>query len=184
MTEKGIYTDNGVKVWFEDSEQAPARAVVPLVEYSNSEILRAMRTVIVYTITDVFNLSEEEIMFVVYKVDRALTQVAGLRSHVLPAAVKLELLTQEYSGRLNKQPRPGFTAPVRDNGRTTQADITTWATVISDVITECYDIRPMVVTALIGQISAALIELGVGNEDDPRASLYLPSNVRWLLNAS
>lgn len=161
---------------------SPNRVIVSPLEFTNDQILRAARTVIVYSISDIWDLEEYETMWVSYHTEKALSQFAGLHSHSMSASVKYELLSGEYSRRLNTEPRPGFTGAHRANKKVRQASVQEWAQMLSDVVTQCYDVRPMIIAALHGQLSGILVELGVGNVSDPRASLYLPSAIRWIMN--
>lgn len=147
------------------------------------DVVRAMRTVIVYTVTDVFDLAEEESMWVSYHVENILRQVEGMTPRSIASPVRHELQTGEYSKRLSASLEAEH-FPTRASGRTTQADVTDWATVLSDVITQSYMVRPMLALSIVGQISGILVELGVGDPVNPRASRYLPNSVRHAINAS
>ena len=146
--------------------------------YVDTDVLRAIRTVMTFTIADVFDLTEDEVMWCAYHLDQALKPFAGCRMHSLAAPVRQEMMTGDFSDRLNRRNR-GIAAPQRSNGAVAEAHVLDWATVISNVATITYAARPIIVAGFVGAVAGILTELGVGNPVAPRASRYLPNAIRF-----
>jgi hypothetical protein len=144
------------------------------------EVLNAVRTVIAYTISDVFCLTEEETMWTTYHLNKALEPLKDKRPRAIAAPVQHELATGYYSKQLAETYRA---EPSQSNGSVAEADILDWAEMLAGVAIEGYNVRPLVAASLVGNISGVLMELGVGNPQNPRASKYLPNAVRHSLSA-
>lgn len=144
---------------------------------SPQDVLRAINTVITYTIADVFDLTEEEVIWVKYHLDEALKPFARCKQNSMMNAVRHQLLTGEYERRLNARTNA---QPHVSDGKAAEADVLDWATVLSNVVTQTFDARPIVATQFLGALAGILTELGVGHPTSPRASKYLPNAVRFL----
>lgn len=147
--------------------------------HSTANVIRASRTVIVYTIADVFDLTEDEAMWAVYHLDAALKPFAPKKARALASPVRHELESGFYSDCFAK--RDSANPQVADP-TVASADAIDWATALSNVVLESFPHRPMESSVLIGSISGILTELGVGHATHPRASKYLPNAVRYLRN--
>lgn len=155
----------------------PSTTDEALVTYHRAETLRAIKTVMTYTVADVFDLTEEEIIWTAYHIENALKPFATCQQLSIASSVRHEILTGDYSNRLNKRSQA---EPKKSSGSVAEADVIDWATVLSNIVTQTYNARPIITTGFVGQIAGILTELGVGNPNNPRASRYLPNAVRYL----
>lgn len=149
--------------------------------YSNEDVLEAVRRVITFTICDVFALTEAERHWVSYKVKNALAPYSDRPWGVLPHAVKCELDSGDYTRKLNDMNGHALPEPEEANGVTKTAGPQEWAQALGDIATKTFQARQITDFAFIGTIAGILAELGVGDEDSPRGSTYLPTSVRALL---
>ncbi|MGV8847840.1 MAG: hypothetical protein ACOH1Y_16575 [Propionicimonas sp.] len=146
--------------------------------------LNALRTVMLYTITDVFALVVEESMWAGYHLDRILAPLMEQKPRMVPLPVRQEMLNGAYSRELNDlETRVAGMVAIGQDPSTTSADLNDWAGVLVDAIGQMYQLRPMEESALQGQIIGLLRELGVGDPTSPRGSRYLPTVVRHRLMA-
>jgi len=142
------------------------------------DVLRAIRTVMTFTIADVFDLTEDEVLWVSYHLDQALVPFAGCKMHSIASPVRQEVLTGDFSDKLNRRNR-GLIAPQCSSGSVAEAHVLDWASVVSNVVTLTYTARPIIMAGFVGAVAGILTELGVGNADNPRASRYLPNAIRF-----
>jgi hypothetical protein len=146
--------------------------------------LGALRTVMLYTITDVFALVVEESIWVGYHLDRILAPLMDQKPRMMPLPVRQEMLNGAYSRELNDlETRASGMVAVGQDPLTASADLNDWAGVLVDAVGQMYRLRPMEESALQGQILGLLREMGVGNPANPRGSRYLPTVVRHRLMA-
>jgi hypothetical protein len=151
----------------------PDGAVEPLV---------ALRTVVLYTVTDAFGLVVEEVMWAGYHLDRVLAPLLGKAPQMVPLAVRQEMLEGTYSAALETlESRDGQGASAAYDPQVVHATIQDWAGVIMQMITTCYPLRPMDESSMHGQIVGLLRELGVSDPSNPRPARYLPNDVRHRL---
>lgn len=145
--------------------------------------LIALRTVILFTFTDAFGLVPEESMWVAYHLDEVLAPLLSKRPGNVPLAVRQEMLEGNYSAALNRieERDDRFAAGVFDPAAK-RATATDWAAVTMQMISECYQLRPLDESAMTGQIVGLLRELGVDDPKNPRPARYLPNDVRHRLN--
>ena len=138
-------------------------------------ILKAIRSVITYTIVDVFSLTEEERFWVSHHLENALQPLINSKPHNLALPVLEELKYAKYTILLN-----GYTyaqaRKIQEN--VLVADVFEWAQALSSVFSESYKLRPIESSAITGKITGMLEELGIGR----RESRYLPNTVRSILN--
>lgn len=146
--------------------------------------VNAIASVMDYIITDAFDLSTEESLWVGYHLGNILSPLSNIIPTALMGAVKQEIMNKEYSGRLFKRgsvpPRSiELTSGVR------YAPIEDWVESLSEVVLSSYpNLRPMIRSSIIGSIHGLLTELGInGNPRKSRGSLYLPNAVRHLLGS-
>lgn len=143
---------------------------------------RAFRTVLTYTIADVFGLLVEETLWTGYHLDDILRPLAKYTPHRLPIAVRRELLERVYSDALSAaEKRDSDAVALPADPATMSADIVVWAAVLSETVTQSYRLRPMDESTILGRITGLLRELGVGDPANPRGARYLPNNVRQRL---
>lgn len=147
--------------------------------FSPQQTCGAMRTVITYTITDVFDLTPEEALWLSYHIKTILEPFEEMKPKAVPVPVTQELLTRQYSQNLSIREEGAY---VDKDADTEDAQLSDWVEVIMEMVTSCYQpIRPLLEASVRGQISGVLTELGVGIEKNPRGALYLPNAVRYNL---
>lgn len=147
--------------------------------FSNKQKCGAMRTVITFTITDVFNLTPDESIWLSYRVDQILKPFEEVAPNVLPTSVTHELTTRQYSTYLSERSEGSYNTP---DETIEEASITDWTDVFMEMICSTYaPIRPMLEASVRGELTGLLMELGVGIEKGQRCALYLPNSVRYNL---
>ena len=146
--------------------------------------LGALRTVMLYTITDVFALVVEESIWAGYHLDRILAPLIDQQPRMVPLPVRQEMLKGAYSRELNDlETRAAGVVAIGQDPLTASADLNDWAGVLVEAVAQMYRLGPMEESALHGQICGLLRELGVGDPANPRGSRYLPTVVRHRLIA-
>jgi hypothetical protein len=161
-----------------EEETAPQR------DYDAKQVARAINSVINFIISDAFNLSDEENIWVGYHLNKILKPLEFIKPTIILGAVKRELNYGEYSERLfaykqNENIQNAIPVVVRTAG------LEDWTTVISAAILSSYpDARPMIQASVVGSVYGMLAELGISNDITlSRQSTYLPNAVRFVLNA-
>jgi len=145
--------------------------------------LSALHTVLLFTVTDVFGLVPEETLWTEYHLDEILAPLLASEPHAVPIAVRQELLQGEYGARLAAlTARSDRDAGMAHDGTARSASAEDWAAVFMQMITACYHLRPMVESGMRGKLVGLLRELGVDHAEAPRASRYLPNDVRHRLD--
>lgn len=153
-------------------------------KYDAKEVAHAIRSVINYIVSDAFNLSEEEHLWLGYQLAKIMKPLEFINPSIVLSAVRRELNTKEYSERLfNYKQSNKIFIPAQKAVRT--ATLEDWTTVISSAILSSYpESRPMVQTSVIGSVYGMLQELGLSNDkEESRQSMYLPNAVRYALNS-
>lgn len=151
--------------------------------YDAKQVAHAISAVVNYIISDAFNLSEEENLWVGYHLAKILKPLEFMKPTIILGAVKRELTYGEYSERLfNYQTQENISHAIPAVVRT--ATLEDWTTVISAAILSSYpDARPMVQASVVGSVYGMLEELGLSNDVNlSRDSVYLPNAVRFVLN--
>lgn len=150
--------------------------------YSPPQVAAALRTIITYTITDVFDLTPEETLWASYHINEMLKPFENMVPKSVPIAVTQELASREYSSRLSQKNNGSFNDVANNNIE--NASLEDWVSIFMDMITQSYyPLRPMIEATIRGRISGLLLELGIGAQHNPRGTLYLPNAVRYMLNA-
>lgn len=146
---------------------------------SPQQTCSAMRTVITYTITDVFDLTQEEALWLSYHIKNILEPFEKMKPKAVPIPVTQELLTRQYSNHLLARESGTYASKDANIEDTHLSD---WVEIIMEMVSSCYQpMRPLLEASVRGQISGVLTELGVGIEKNPRGALYLPNAVRFNL---
>jgi hypothetical protein len=151
---------------------------------SQPSTVNAISSVLNYIITDAFDLTTEESMWVGYHLGNILSPLNNIIPTALMGAVKQELTNKEYSNRLFKRGNIE-TKPVDVVAGVRYAPIEDWVESLSEIILSSYSgLRPMIKSSIIGSIHGLLTELGISsNPKKSRGSLYLPNAVRHLLSS-
>ena len=143
--------------------------------------LGALRTVMLYVLSDAFALLPEEIMWAGFHLDEILSPLAGQEPGSVALAVRHESRTGEYSARLSRaESLPVTTAPAQV-GPSAHVSAADWAAVLMHMVSTGYVLRPLVESSMLGQIIGLLRELGVGDGTAPRPAKYLPNDLREYL---
>lgn len=152
----------------------PAGAMAPLT---------ALRTVVLYTFTDAFGLVAEEAMWAGYHLDDILAPLLSREPDVVPLSVRQEMLEGTYTRALELiEARDDRSGGATWDAETIHANVNDWAGVTMQMISECYQMRPLEESAMHGKIVGLLRELGVDDPKNPRPARYLPNDVRHRLN--
>ncbi len=159
-----------------------------VLEKSN-KAAKALATVMNYIVTDAFGLQAEESMWVGYHLNNILKPLRSIIPTTVLIAVDHEIYWSEYSNRLISlvaNNERGQYLNVKDGQGVKYAPLTDWVEWIGEIILSSYPtLRPMIRSAIIGSIHGLFQELGLSNDvKDSRASLYLPSSVRYLIGKS
>lgn len=149
----------------------------PLAGVTHRDVMNAVKTVMLFTIADVFDLEEHEVDWTDYHLRLALESFESADIISLPSPVRDEILSSEYSARLANRTHAH---PRASDSTAAEADAVDWATVLGNIAVETFKCRPIVGGGFVGRVSGILRELGVGNPQTPRASRYLPTAVRYL----
>lgn len=143
----------------------------------------ALRTVVLFTISDAFALVPEEVLWAGYHLDETLAPLIARTPTSVPLSVRHEMLEGTYAAALerlqSREPTGDF--PVWDK-QAAHARAEDWAAVTMQMVTECYALRPMEESTMHGRIVGLLRELGVDHPGNPRPARYLPNDVRYRLN--
>lgn len=147
--------------------------------YPNEQVFRALKKILLWTLADAFVLQEDESIVIQHRLDTMLSSLEQETPKALPLPVKRELETGIYSRLMKNRDE----SPVKDDGSVKQASSEHWSAVLSDMVTESYDLSPFRDMTMAAEFAGLLIELGVGDPYKPRASKYLPNAVKHKLNA-
>lgn len=153
-------------------------------EISNRTV-SALSSVVNYIITDAFDLTSEESLWVGHHLAQILAPLKDIAPRAILGAVQKEIESGEYSLRMFERsvrtPLPAASAEF--NEAVKYAPVTDWVEGISEIILGSYpDVRPMIRSSIVGSIHGLFTELGVGdNKKNSRPSAYLPTSVRYLL---
>lgn len=161
-----------------------------LLRLSDAEkTVSALANVINYIITDAFELTPEESIWVSRLLHTALDPLKKIIPTATLGAVKQEMNTGEYSLQMfRRNSTPSFTTGTLTDhyGKNApQASATDWTEGICQIILDSYpELRPTIKSRVIGSVHGVFAELGVTDEENSRPSRYLPTSIRYLLNAN
>lgn len=149
----------------------------------------ALSSVINYIITDAFDLTPEDSIWIGRLLNSALEPLKTIVPTATLGAVKQEMTHGTYSIRMFAKAN----TPTGGQNITTQANTinknieyasaSDWTEGICEIILAGYPhLRPTIHSRIIGSIYGIFTELNVGeNPETSRASTYLPDNIRYLL---
>lgn len=142
----------------------------------------AFRAVLLYTVTDCFDLVEDEILWAGYRLDELLGPLAEQRPTSVPLPVRMEMLEGAYTRMLTArvttttvQPALEAVAAVR------QAGLDPWVDVLSTPIVAAYDVDLSEQGRLRSGLRELLVALGVGDATHPRPANHLPGELLTLM---
>lgn len=150
---------------------------------SRAEEVEALRTVMLWLLADTFALLPEEAMWAGYHLGEVLAPLASATPLSLPLAVVRELRTGDLAARLNRVEVEGPGIPPAEDPQVLVAKTSDWTAVLMNMVTACYEVRPMVESSMRGRLDGLLRELGIGVAGRPRPARYLPNDLRSRLSA-
>lgn len=147
----------------------------------DSRVVTAITTVVSYMLSDAFDLTAEESIWVSWNLQELLAPLRKEHSNALQVAVNRELETFEYSQALFDRDKNRGTVR-RQHENVKYASLDDWVEAVTEIIFASYpDLRPMAKSRIIGSVAGLLAELGITNESNSRASLYLPNSLRHII---
>lgn len=165
-------------------EAQPEEKLLKLVEAERT--VSALSSVVNYIITDAFNLTSEESFWIGMLLNNSLEPLKTIIPRSTLGAVRQELQAGTYSQRLFERANLPANAtstltPTYDEN-VEYASVSEWTEGIGEIILSGYPhLRPMLKSRIIGSVFGIFRELGVGETKNSRPSLYLPTNIRFLL---
>jgi hypothetical protein len=147
----------------------------------DSRVVSAISTVLTYMLSDAFDMTSEESIWVGWTLKELLQPLENEHSNALQVAVARELETFEYSQALFERDKiRGTVHTQHDNVKYAKLD--EWVEAVTEIIFASYqNVRPMTKSRIIGSIAGLLTELGITNDENSRASLYLPNSLRHIM---
>lgn len=141
----------------------------------------ALRSVLLYTLSDTFGLVPEEIAWLGYELDQALRPLDGQTTSVVPLPVRQEMLGGSSSAGLSRLIAFGG-QPLVDDPNALRATIDQWADVLMGTIRTCFGLSALVEVQIRARLLEILRDLGVDDPTSPRPSRHLPNDVRFRLS--
>lgn len=152
------------------------------VQLANRDISSAFRKVIAYNITDIFDLTVEETMWLQRELINHLPNLSEYPSNSVPLAVKKELEEGKYTAMLSQR---ALSEVVRGSAIThktkTIPERKYWVMLFLSSLESSYKLPSSVSLQLHKMLDSALLELGVGTEKNPRGATKMPTELRLLL---
>lgn len=146
---------------------------------SSTAQVSAFRTVLMQLLSSTFSLSEEESLWVGYRLDRILAPLLNAKSQAIPFAVRQEMLDHNYSRLLELQSKTNLVkAKIPYNPKVLSASIDEWADALIAPIETSYSLRPFDEATMRSEILNILRDLGVGDPVNPRVATYMPTDLR------
>jgi len=152
---------------------------------SADKTVSALGNVLNYIITDAFNLTSEESIFVSMLLKQALDPLRSVIPTAIMGAVSQEISNGAYSLRMfERSVQEPITSDLSYLENVKYASASAWTEGICQIIFASYPaLRPTIASRIIGSIHGIFTEIGV--QEDPRKSrlsAYLPNSIRYLLN--
>lgn len=140
----------------------------------------AIRTVMLYLLTDAFALTTEERVWSGWALDEVCAPLLDVQPHTVPLAARQEMINGTYSRLLELHGKPGArrNENVYDT-RVTHASANEWADALMTPVQASYTLPPFAEARMRDRLVKLLSELGVGLEENPRSATYLPTELRY-----
>ena len=139
----------------------------------------AMRTVILQVVTEAFDLYDEERLWLGYHLDNLFAPLLELTPHAVPLPVRQEMLDGTYTRLLElRNVAKKHNPEQKFNKQVLQASSEEWVEVLLSPVFSSYQLRPLVESSMRGQMLGLLHELGVDDLNNPRPTMFLPSDLR------
>ena len=154
--------------------------------YSPEEVNSAMVTVMTARISESFVLRPEEAMWLHMHIEQILSPYASTNYKSIPAGAKVELETKEFTAKLNTIIQFDQSKKSAQDTLALQASLQDWAQVIAEPVLEMYgaNMRTMDRISLTARFAGVLSELGIGDSENPRKSIEVPTDVKTALRAA
>lgn len=163
-----------------DSLKAPTLSK-EMVKAYDDQTVNAITVVVNWTMSDAFDLTAEETIWLGWKLQEVLSPLRTEHAENIQAAVKQELDTFVYSAALfeRSHEKGALHAQLAD---VKYASLDEWTKAITEIVFASYpDLRPMIAARIVGSISGLFYELGLRNDKKSRASIYLPTALRYIV---
>lgn len=142
-----------------------------------STVLSALSTVLLWTLSDTFELLPEERAWVKITLDTQVLSPMKRREPVqIPTSVRQEALEGSYTRQLEQlaltTPTPSVQRP-----RVQYAGVDDWAATFADLVELTYRLGASEGAEVFARFRHLLTDLGVGDPSQPRGSTFLPNTV-------
>lgn len=148
---------------------------------SRAATVEALRTVTLYTISDAFDLCWQETSAVSFRLDRIFAPLLDHHPHQVPWAVRREMLDGSFTLLVSRRQETWGSGGQRFDHQVLHASVEEWTEILLTPIFDSYDLNPVMESRMYFEVLAMLKDLGVGDEKNPRASMYLPTDLRLRL---
>lgn len=151
---------------------------------SAAAVACALRTVLLHSLAEAFDLREEETIYAGVALDEALASLLDLKAHTVPFAVRQEMLDGSYTRLLELRSKAKVKrANTQFDARLGQPSLSEWVEALMAPIETSYDLRPSLIASMRGFFATLLSELGIGDKKNPRAAAFVPADIRARLFA-
>lgn len=139
----------------------------------------ALRSVLLHLMCDTWDLREEEALWAGFRLDSILSPLLDVMPHTVPFAVRQEMLDGTYSRLVQLRAKAHLVrANVTFDPRVIQPTFSEWVETLVNPIESSYDISPMVLANIRGEIAQLLSDIGVGRAENPRGATHVPNDLR------
>lgn len=148
----------------------------------NKDVSGAFKKVLAYNISEIFDLTIEETMWMQRTLNENFPNLNKYASSTLPLAVKQELESKSHSKLLSQRAlseskrgsaitKSGHQIPAREY----------WVMFLLSSLKESFELSPQDSLKIYELIDSILSTLGVGIKDNPRGATKIPSEMKYLL---
>lgn len=154
----------------------------PLNTISADAAAVAFRKVISYNVIDIFDLNVEESIWLNSKLAELEEMLSNYEPSSLPLAVTKEVRTKKYSSLLTQRALSQNTrgSSVSTNGKV-MPPLSAWTMFFTSPITESYQVPASVMLRIRSILEKILVDLGIGNDKNPRGATKIPVELKLLL---
>lgn len=139
----------------------------------------ALRSVLLHLMCDTWDLKEEEALWAGYRLDGILSPLLDVMPHTVPFAVRQEMLDGTYSRLVELRAKAHLVrGHVNFDPRIPQPTFSEWVETLINPIEASYDVSPLVLAGMRGELAQLLTDLGVGVAENPRGATHVPNDLR------
>lgn len=139
----------------------------------------ALRSVLLHLMCDTWDLKEEESLWAGFRLDSILSPLLDVMPHTVPFAVRQEMLDGTYTRLVELRAKAHLVrGHVTFDPRIPQPTFSEWVETLVNPIESSYDISPVALASIRGEIAQLLSDLGVGNAENPRGATHVPNDLR------